>query len=279
MNVCNVEALLDNIAAKVPQGENTYMGEDGLLHCNNCRGAKEVIVEAFGVQKKVRCLCKCETEKREREVEERKQRERLERIKRYRDMGFADRDMMQNTFEVDDGARPEMTRAMRSYVENFGEFRKTGKGLLLYGSVGTGKSFFAACVVNALIEKGYPCLMTNFSRLVNTINADFGQRQMHLDALAQFSLIAIDDLGVERDTDYMNENVTTIIDSLYRAGTPLIVTSNFTPKQLTADVDIRRKRVYDRLLERCFPIEVNGDSRRKEKGRNDYMNMKEMLGL
>ena len=164
-------------------------------------------------------------------------------------------------------------------MEHFEDFRKEGKGLLLYGTVGTGKSFVAACIVNALIDKGYPCLMTNFSRLIDAVNAEWGERQRYLDSLSRFDLIAIDDLGVERDTGYTNENVTVIVDSLYRAKVPLIITSNYTPKQLTGEDEIRRKRVYDRLLERCHPIEVTGESRRKEKGRKDYATMKDILGL
>ena len=102
---------------------------------------------------------------------------------------------------------------------------------------------------------------------------------MHLDSLSRFELIAIDDLGIERDSEYTGENVQVIVDSLYRAKVPLIITSNYTPKQLTSEDEIRRKRVYDRLLERCHPIEVKGENRRKEKGRKNYATMKDMLGL
>jgi DNA replication protein DnaC len=151
--------------------------------------------------------------------------------------------------------------------------------LLLYGDVGTGKTFYAACIVNALIDNGYPCLMTNFSRLTNTIAGMWDGKQEYIDSLRMFSLVAIDDLGVERDTEYMNENVTTIIDSLYRAKVPMIITSNYTPKQLTESVEIRKKRVYDRMLERCHPVMVNGTSRRKTMGRHDFAEMNKLLGL
>jgi DNA replication protein DnaC len=218
-------------------------------------------------------------EEREREEEKRRQQELMEKIKRFRAMGFSDSEMQAHTFSVDDGQQPEITRAMRAYVSHFRDFRKDGKGLFLYGPVGTGKSFFAACVVNALIDEGFPCLMTNFSRLTNAINSTWDGKQEYIDSLARFSLVAIDDLGVERDTAYMNENVTTIIDSLYRAKVPVIITSNFAPKQLTDEGDIRRRRVYDRLLERCHPIAVTGESRRKQIGRADYQKTREILGI
>ena len=279
MEVNAIMATLDSIAATVPRGKDTYTGADGLLYCSNCHTAQQCRIEVFGVEKIVPCVCKCMNEAMEREKEQDALRAKMAEIKRFRSMGFADRDMSAHTFAVDDGANPALTKAAKAYVDNFKDFRKQGKGLLLYGSVGTGKSFIAACIVNALIEKGYPCLMTNFSRLIDAVNATWGERQTYLDSLGQFSLIAIDDLGVERDTGYTNENVTVIVDSLYRAGVPLIITSNYTPKQLTGEDEIRRKRVYDRLLERCHPIEVTGESRRKEKGRKDYAAMKDILGL
>ena len=279
MEVNAIMATLDSIAATVPRGKDTYTGADGLLYCSNCHTAQQCRIEVFGVEKIVPCVCKCMNEAMEREKEQDALRAKMAEIKRFRSMGFADRDMSAHTFALDDGANPALTKAAKAYVDNFKDFRKQGKGLLLYGSVGTGKSFIAACIVNALIEKGYPCLMTNFSRLIDAVNATWGERQTYLDSLGQFSLIAIDDLGVERDTGYTNENVTVIVDSLYRAGVPLIITSNYTPKQLTGEDEIRRKRVYDRLLERCHPIEVTGESRRKEKGRKDYAAMKDILGL
>ena len=168
---------------------------------------------------------------------------------------------------------------MVAYGEHFETLRRTGKGLLLYGDVGTGKSFFAACIVNALIDQGYPCLMTNFPQLVNEISALWEGKQEYINSLGRLALVAIDDLGVERDKEYMNEQVSVIIDSLYRAKVPMVITSNYTPKQLTTDSDIRRRRVYDRLLERCHPVLVDGPSRRKDIGRQDFHQMNALLGL
>ena len=122
-------------------------------------------------------------------------------------------------------------------------------------------------------------MMTNFSRLTNTISGMWEGKQAYIDGLSRYALVAIDDLGVERDTDYMNECVTTIIDSLYRANVPMIITSNHTPKQLLGGEDIRRSRIYDRVLERCHPIKVDGESRRREKGREEFREVNRILGI
>lgn len=276
----NLSAAIDGISKRVPHDDDVYMGADGLLYCKRCFTARQCRIEIFDSVRVVPCICKCMEEKRKAEEQRRKQEELLNQLRHYRSMGFADADMQQYTFAVDDGAKPEITRAMHAYVDNFDTFRKAGKGLLLYGPVGTGKTFYAACVCNALIDRGHPCLMTNFSRLTNSINdAPFGEKQAYIDSLSKFALIAIDDLGVERDTEFMNESVTTIIDSLYRMKVPVIITSNYAPNQLTEEGEIRRRRVYDRLLERCHPIKVAGESRRKQKGREDYKSMRDILGV
>lgn len=273
------DSMIDNLSAIVPTDEDTHIGDDGLLYCNRCHTPRQSRFELFGKIRTVNCLCKCMAEERDRQEKERKHREYMTKVMSNRAVGFPDKELIHCTFDNDDGATPVLTNAMKSYVENFPEFRKNGKGLLLYGDVGTGKTYLAACVVNALIDNGYPCLMTNFSRLTNQIAGMWDGKQEYIDSLSMFALIAIDDLGVERDTGYMNENVTTIIDSLYRAKVPMIITSNYTPKQLTDAAEIRKKRVYDRMLEVCHPVKVNGESRRKTKGRNEFAEMNKMLGL
>ena len=274
-----MEQLIEKFSQRVPTDGDTYLGEDGLLYCQRCHTARQSRVEVFGQVRTVNCICRCMAEQRDRENELRKREERMAQIRRYRDAGFPDAEMQLCRFENDDGSTPELTKAMQAYVENFPTLRREGKGLLLYGNVGTGKSFLAACIVNALIDEGYPCLMTNFSRLTNKISGKWDGKQEYIDSLTRFALVAIDDLGVERDTEYMNESVTTIIDSLYRAKVPVIITSNYTPKQLTEDCEIRKRRVYDRLLERCHPVKVDGASRRKQIGRSDFAEMNRLLGL
>jgi DNA replication protein DnaC len=275
----DMSGVIDRLSSIVPTDQDTHMGDDGLLYCNRCHTARQSRFELFGKVRTVNCLCQCMAAEKDREEAERKRREYMTKVMSNRAVGFPDKELLSCTFESDDGSSPVLTNAMKAYVDHFPEFRKGGKGLLLYGDVGTGKTFYAACIVNALIDKGYPCLMTNFSRLTNQIAGMWDGKQEYIDSLRMFSLVAIDDLGVERDTEYMNENVTTIIDSLYRAKVPMIITSNYTPKQLTDAGEIRKKRVYDRMLERCHPVKVNGASRRKEMGRNEFAEMNKLLGL
>lgn len=271
-----MEALIDKISESVPRSENEYIGEDGLLHCSKCHVKTETkIIHPFThEEKKVRCRCACRTEMDE--FQDRQKQEELERQKR---ICFAETNMYNWTFENDDRKNPKLSDAMMNYVNNFTEFKKDGKGLLLHGTVGTGKTYFAACIANRLVEQGYSVLMTNFTRLSNQIQGMFEGKQKFIDSLNRYTLLIIDDLGVERNTEYMQEMVYSIVDSRYRSGLPFIITTNLTADEIKKPQDVGYSRIYDRILERCHPVEVSGVSRRRQNVKNTYFEVTEKLGL
>ena len=164
-------------------------------------------------------------------------------------------------------------------MQNFAQFREQGKGLLLFGSVGTGKTFHAACIANALIDTGVPCLVTNFARIANTVQGLFEGRQEYYDSLNKFPLLVLDDLSAERKTEYMQEIVFNVIDARYRAKLPLIVTTNLTREELMHPADITYQRIFSRLFEMCTPIEIAGTDRRHDALKKDIAATKQLLGL
>ena len=277
----NLEPMIDHFEKLVPTDPETYPGEDGRLYCSRCHTPRQSRIKLpWGDRERlVNCVCNCMRAAFEEEEELRKRMDRFSQVAPVRIAGFPAEEVQKYTFANDDGARPQLSTAMQAYVRNFTQLRRDGKGLLLYGDVGTGKTFAGGCIVNALEAQGYPCLMTSFSRLEKVLFDMREGKRSFLDKLLLFDLVLFDDLGVERDTEYMTEQVTGILDSFYRSGIPMIITSNFTPRELSGAEDIRKKRVYDRLLERCHPILVDGESRRKQQGRHDYASMKNLLGL
>lgn len=271
----NFEALVDSISNAAPECESTYIAEDGLMHCSVCHRAVQVRVEFAGIEKVVRCVCDCKI--REHEAgEEQKRREEADRKRR---ICFSETDMAKCTFANDDRQNAKLSDAMQKYAENFKKFKRDGKGLLLYGTVGTGKTFYAACIANALIDRGYPVLMTNFSTLTNKIQGTMDGKQKIIDNLNNYTLLIIDDLGVERKSEFMQEMVYNIIDSRYRSGLPFIITTNLSANEIKNAPDISFQRIYDRILERCHPIEVSGVSRRKMALKDSYAETQAMLGL
>ena len=259
--------------------EGDYLGDDNLYYCGKCKTRKQTVVNVFGSTRIVPCICKCKADEIKREEEERKQREFFDKVKRYRASGFPESEMANWNFAADDGSNPQMINAMQNYVQHFEQFRKNGKGLLLFGGVGTGKTFLAACAANALIDRGVPCLVTNFARIANTAQGLFEGRQEYFDSLNHFPLLVLDDLSTERQTEYMLEIVYNVIDARYRAKLPLIVTTNLTREELMHPADIRYQRIFSRLFEMCTPSEIAGKDRRKEALKNDIAATKQLLGL
>ena len=278
----DVNAMVDalearaNVAIKAEEGD--YIGDDGLLYCHKCNTRKQTEINILGRVRRPPCLCKCASEKLAAEEEERNRIKFEQRVKELRRMGFPESEMQNWTFANDDLTNEKITKAAQRYVENFSELRKAGKGLLLYGNTGTGKTYTACEIANALIDKGYPVLVTNFARILNTLQGTF-EKQEYIDGFNNFQLLVIDDLGIERDTAFAKEQVFNIIDSRYRSGLPMIITTNLTMEKIKNPEDIENRRIYDRILERCFPLEADGGSRRRKAVREDYETMKNLLGL
>ena len=127
--------------------------------------------------------------------------------------------------------------------------------------------------VTYLLEKGVPVLMTNFSRILNTLTVmHFEDRNQFINSLNRYSLLIIDDLGIERNSDFALEQVFNVIDCRYRSKKPLIITTNLTLSELNNAADIAHKRIYDRILERCIPVRINNRNIRQD---NASANLKE----
>lgn len=268
----SIEKAIESIMTHARAESGDYIGEDGLLYCGKCHTKKETVVTLFdGRTVTVGCLCKCESEKAEREKADFERRERMAQIERYRSVGFSDKEMRKCRFSADDGKNAAVTKTAKNYVKHFEDFRKAGRGLMLYGNVGTGKTFIAACIANELIDQCIPCCVTNFSRIVNKLAGTWEGKQEYLDSLNTYSLLVIDDFAMERNTDYVNEIVYNVIDSRYRSGKPLIVTTNLSLDDFENPDGIDRQRIYSRIKEMCFPVAVNGTDRRANRTDGDVM--------
>lgn len=275
-----INTINTRISRQYSEHEGDYHNEDGLLMCGKCHTQKEyVLTKSDGTTRTVHCACKCSVAQHEKEAEEKRKRDRMQYLDSMRRTGFPDAEMREWTFAKSDHTDQRNENIARKYVANFNAMREQGTGLLLCGQVGTGKSFLAAAIANELISQGTPCLMTNFSRLISRISEKFGGDQKYLDDLNFFDLLIIDDLGAERDSDFTWEKVMNVIDARYRAGLPLIITTNLGSKDFADRGDIRRQRVFSRLREMCIFLEVKGSDRRGKKMQDKLQTAKSLLGL
>lgn len=262
-----------------PEAAGDYTGEDGFLYCGVCHQAKQRRVSLFGKEMVVPVICKCKQEKiaEERRREER-QRE-MQRIERLRSSSLMSDKFQTAGFEsyVRRGENEKPYRVARNYVDRFDEMFEKNQGLLFYGPVGTGKSFTAACIANALLNKGIPVIMTSFVKILQEIQNGRMDEGTYLRTLDAARLLIIDDLGAERNTDYALEKVYNVVDSRVRSNRPMILTTNLTLAYMKDPQDIRYTRIYDRIFESCYPVQMPGRSFRLDAGNKRYMEMKSLL--
>ena len=270
--------ISDNSNIKHADGD--YEGENGLLYCGKCNSPKQCEIRLNGRVLRPYCLCECEAKAVKRQEDSEKAENLKEEIERTRKSGFPDPELMQWTFAIDDRSNEKASDISLRYCTHFLSMKEKGKGILYLGNCGTGKTFLAACIANELINQGFSVLMTNFSRLVNIIFGLKEGKQNYIDSLNSYDLLIIDDLGVERQSEYVAEIVQNIVDSRYRAGLPLIITTNLTPKDFSAESsDVAKSRLYSRISEMCLPVVVSGVDRRKKNSAACDSELKKLLGL
>ena len=156
--------------------------------------------------------------------------------------------------------------------------KRNNSGMLLWGDTGTGKTFMAGCIANALIEQKIPVLMIPMNRLLMQLSGiAFEQKNTFLDSMNRYSLLILDDFGSERDSEYVQKQIYNIIDSRYRSGLPLIVTTNLTLTELKQPINKQYKRINERILEMCAPVLVNDQNIRGIKAKDKLCDMKQIF--
>ena len=215
-----INAVLENMTTTIPEPED-YTGEDGLLYCGKCRKPKEAYfapdkAAIFGRDRHP-AECDCQRAAREEREAAEKRRRHLDTVEELKRRGFTDPTMRDWTFENDNGRNPQAGIARR-YVEHWEDMRTDNIGCLFWGGVGTGKSYLAGWIANALMEKEIPVHMTNFALILNDLAASFENRNEYISRLCRYPLLILDDFGMERGTEYGLEQVFNVIDSRYRSG-------------------------------------------------------------
>ncbi|MBQ9647869.1 MAG: ATP-binding protein [Oscillospiraceae bacterium] len=270
------EEMLRCKAEATPAPED-YEGEDGLLYCGKCHTPKQFRMSAPPMEGRlIRCPCQCEQERRQRADAEREAQRHAQAVEDLMRRGFTDAAMRTWTFANDNGKCPQMKHA-RFFVEHWETMKAENIGYLLWGDVGTGKSFFAGCIANALMEREISVCMTNFAAVLNDLAASYEGRNEYIARLCRAELLIVDDFGVERGTEYGLEQVYNVIDSRYRSGKPLIVTTNLPLNDLRHPQDTAHARIYDRLLAMCAPIRFTGENFRALTAQDKLARLKNLM--
>ena len=270
-------ALLDNMVERQLReqvNEGDYKGEDGLLYCGNCHTRKQYVVENWhnGNKMIVPVACKCSEEKA-------KETERLEKIDKLRERSNIEKKYLGYKFdslEVDNENK-RAVKLSRMYVEKFPEHYKESQGLLLYGPVGTGKSVLAHCIATELMDRLHSTASISLAKILGSgfVNQEEEDKIMRL--VNGVELLIVDDLGAERSNDYAQQFVYSVLDTRCNSGKPMIVTTNLSLNDMQSCADIKFRRIYDRILDVCYPIELAGVSRRMRNAARRYDKFTQML--
>lgn len=243
-----------------------YLDEDGSLRCGVCHKRKQIKINIMGRDHTVNCLCDCGAKERQK-IEERLRREEQQRdLSRRRSIGLQERRFWEWKFDNDNGSNPKISIA-RDYVKNWKKMKADNVGILLMGPPGTGKSFMAGCIANALLDQGESVMMTNFSKILNELTAYHADKNAIIQRLTEYPLLIIDDLGIERSSEFALEQIYNVVDSRYCSKKPLIVTTNLTMQEMKApDLDVSKQRIYSRIFEMCVTVFCGGEDQRKDEG-------------
>ena len=176
------------------------------------------------------------------------------------------------TFDRDDRPEHLLSKAARAYAENFQPALEQ-HGIMFTGNVGTGKTFYACCIANALIQKGVPVWVTTMQPLLRKAG-DFSTADSVFNQVKSVELLILDDFGTTQNSARNLDLMFELIDARARSGLPLIVTTNLAPETINTN-DIELKRIYSRIKAMCCtceksPVRMTGADLREQSARDAH---------
>jgi DNA replication protein DnaC len=178
--------------------------------------------------------------------------------RRYRDVAF-------ERPPVTD-IEPHVVAATRRYADTIDGQLDAGRGLWFMGPVGTGKTTLAMLVSKAALKAGRSVAIYSLPRLLNEIRETaHGTERSHLellDRLTAVDLLHIDDVGAERTTDWVLEELYSIVNARYEDERSMVITTNILDREALCEQI--SERTVSRLTEMCDELPLLGDDRRMD---------------
>lgn len=149
----------------------------------------------------------------------------------------------------------------------FESMKETRKGIFIHGKVGTGKTHIAYALHRSAdkshIRSKFRNTVELFKDMRDEISRDVYSKKRPTEDLMDYEgVLILDDLGVEKATDFVKESLYLIINKRYNEIRPMIFTSNFNLDELANRVE---DRIPSRIVEMCHIVELGGKDKRLEK--------------
>lgn len=156
----------------------------------------------------------------------------------------------------------------KHYVDNFPH--KDGQGLILIGGYGAGKTHLAVAILHALLQKNVNGLFATVPELLEEIKKNFNKDKGNvesdlLDSIKKAEFLILDDLGAEKPSDWVREQLFIIINARYEEMLPTVITTNY---RLFGESQLEERigaRTFSRIIEMCNGVLLNDEDHRKEK--------------
>lgn len=227
------------------------------FECQHCHGATWVLDDDGEA---VPCVCRAETVRRART------RGLITTIPRR----FAGIAISDDGRQISSSGRPlnfpaDVTRAVLKYVRELDRNLATGKGLWLTGDTGTGKTTLAMLVSKQALAAGHSVAIYSVPRLLAEIRATFdagsdSSYEQLFRKLTHVDLLHLDDLGAEQQTEWVLEQLYSIVNERYEDGRAITITTNLIGPELGQQIG---ERTVSRLIEICGdPLPLFGTDRR-----------------
>ncbi|MCI8611051.1 MAG: ATP-binding protein [Clostridiales bacterium] len=230
--------------------------KNGIIYCCRCHNPKQMEQPFMGRIYKVPIMCHCGKETHQKNEEQKRTEEREGRRKtalpneKYRSM----------TLENSDMPLP----LVQNYTDNWERMLEENIGLYLWGNAGSGKTYMAAAIANRLVDRGIKVYMDGVTALTNMLGDVYGgRRDEAIYRIRNCDLLVIDDFGVERSTEFAQQQAYDLLEYRVETNKPMVVTSNIPAGQLRTETDPRKIRMYSRLMG-LHPEKVTGKDRRAD---------------
>lgn len=135
-----------------------------------------------------------------------------------------------------------------AYCREIADIAENGKSLVMLGSVGTGKTHLAICMLKAMIAEGGTGVFLSVSELILSIRTSWkdGTTAEKMNLYRDAHLLVLDEVGVQAGTENERQILFSIINHRYNEMKPTVLLSNLKLKDFQAFVG---PRIFDRLKE------------------------------